>query len=104
MERFQGEQEPIDPVAGHTPNAINRAFQLNQGKNGLFLERNELQQQFMDLLGSYSPEQTVHMCGSGVTACHNLLAMEHAGLPGAKLYPGSWSEWITNQNRPIATK
>ena len=102
-ERFQGKQEPIDPVAGHIPNAINRAFQLNLGKNGLFLERNELQQQFMDLLGSYSPEQTVHMCGSGVTACHNLLAMEHAGLPGSKLYPGSWSEWITNQNRPIAT-
>ena len=103
-ERFQGKQEPIDPVAGHIPNAINRAFQLNLGKNGLFLERNKLQQQFMDLLGPYSPEQTVHMCGSGVTACHNLLAMEHAGLPGSKLYPGSWSEWITNQNRPIATK
>jgi len=104
VERFRGEQEPIDPVAGHIPNAINRAFQLNLNKNGLFLDRNELQQQFMDLLGSHNPEQTVHMCGSGVTACHNLLAMEHAGLTGSKLYPGSWSEWITNQNRPIATK
>jgi len=103
-ERFRGEQEPIDPVAGHIPHAINRAFQLNLRENGLFLDRSELYQQFMDLLGSHSPEQTVHMCGSGVTACHNLLAMEHAGLSGSKLYPGSWSEWITNQNRPIATK
>ena len=103
-ERFRGEQEPIDSVAGHIPNAINRAFQLNLGGNGLFLSHDKLRQQFMDLLGAHSPEQTVHMCGSGVTACHNLLAMEHAGLSGSKLYPGSWSEWITNQNRPIATK
>jgi thiosulfate/3-mercaptopyruvate sulfurtransferase len=102
-ERFRGEQEPVDPVAGHIPKAINRSFQLNLEENGLFLDRNELQQQFTDLLGSYNPEQTVHMCGSGVTACHNLLAMEYAGLPGSKLYPGSWSEWITNRNRPIAT-
>lgn len=102
-ERFRGELEPIDPVAGHIPHAINREFQLNLGRNGLFLSHDELQQQFMDLLGSHSPEQTVHMCGSGVTACHNLLAMEHAGLSGSKLYPGSWSEWITNRNRSITT-
>ena len=89
VERFRGEQEPVDPAAGHIPKEINRAFQLNLGKNGLFLDRNELQRQFMDLLGPYSPEQTVHICGSGVTACHNLLAMEYAGLSGSKLYPGS---------------
>ena len=101
-ERFRGEQEPIDPVAGHIPYAINRPFQLNLDNHGLFLPGNVLRQQFMDLLGTTRPKQTVHMCGSGVTACHNLLAMEHAGLTGSKLYAGSWSEWITNPNRSIA--
>jgi len=101
-ERFSGEQEPIDPIAGHIPYAINRAFQLNLSYSGLFLERKVLQQQLSDLLGSFSPEQTVHMCGSGVTACHNLLAMEYAGLSGSKLYAGSWSEWIRNKNHAIA--
>lgn len=102
-ERFSGKQEPIDPVAGHIPYAINRAFQLNLDKNGCFLSRDELRQQFKKILNTRSPEQTVHMCGSGVTACHNLLAMEHAGLFGSKLYAGSWSEWIKNHNRSIAT-
>jgi len=102
-ERFQGLQEPIDPVAGHIPYADNRAFQLNLDTHGLFLNSKQLRQQFLKLLNTYTPEQTVHMCGSGVTACHNLLAMEYAGLSGSKLYAGSWSEWITNQNRPIAT-
>ncbi len=100
-ERFLAEQEPIDPIAGHIPYAINRAFQLNLGDNGLFLPQTKLRQQFIDLLGTTKPEQTVHMCGSGVTACHNLLAMEHAGLLGSKLYAGSWSEWITDNNRPV---
>ena len=103
-ERFRGEQEPIDPVAGHIPQALNRAFQLNLDNNELFLAADELHKQFIDLLGTIKPQQTVHMCGSGVTACHNLLAMEHAGLSGSKLYAGSWSEWITNSNRSIATK
>jgi len=102
-ERFIGEQEPIDPIAGHVPYAINRAFQLNLNKNGLFLQQDKLQDQFIALIGSYTPKQTVHMCGSGVTACHNLLAMEYAGLSGSKLYAGSWSEWITDQNHPVAT-
>ena len=102
-ERFKGEQEPIDPIAGHIPCAINRAFQLNLNTNGLFLQQDKLRDQFIALIGSYTPEQTVHMCGSGVTACHNLLAMEYAGLSGSKLYAGSWSEWISNQNHPIAT-
>lgn len=103
-ERYRGILEPIDPVAGHIPHAINRAFQLNLNNNGLFLSPEELYQQFSHLLGSTVPEQVVHMCGSGVTACHNLLAMEYAGLSGSKLYPGSWSEWITNRNRAISNK
>jgi len=100
-ERFRGEQEPIDPVAGHIPHAINRAFQLNLSHTGLFLEPDELKQQFSELLGRFTSAQTVHMCGSGVTACHNLLAMEYAGLLGSKLYAGSWSEWITDKNHTI---
>ncbi len=103
-ERFLGEREPIDPVAGHIPHAINRTFQLNLKNNGLFLEPAVIREQFLSLLGLHTPEQAVHMCGSGVTACHNLLAMEYAGLTGSKLYAGSWSEWITNQNRMIATQ
>ncbi len=102
-ERYRGEQEPIDPVAGHIPGAINRPFQLNLASDGLFLPADQLRKQFKQLLGETPPEQTVHTCGSGVTACHNLLAMEHAGLSGSKLYAGSWSEWIRNKNRPVAT-
>ncbi|MDO9267677.1 MAG: sulfurtransferase [Methylobacter sp.] len=101
-ERYRGEQEPIDPVAGHIPYALNRAFQLNLDSNGLFLSAEQLREQFKQLIGSNAPEQVVHYCGSGVTACHNLLAMEHAGLSGSKLYAGSWSEWIRNKNRAVA--
>jgi len=99
-ERFLGKQEPIDPVAGHIPGAINRPFQLNLA-NGLFLSAEQLRKQFTDLVGTCPAEQVVHQCGSGVTACHNLLAMEHAGLTGSKLYAGSWSEWIINKNRAV---
>ncbi len=102
-ERFRGEQEPIDPVGGHIPGALNRPIQLNLASDGLFLPAGQLRRQFQQLLGETPPEQTVHSCGSGVTACHNLLAMEHAGLSGSKLYAGSWSEWIRNKNRPVAT-
>ncbi|HEY8098657.1 MAG TPA: sulfurtransferase [Methylobacter sp.] len=101
-ERYRGEQEPIDPVAGHIPYALNRAFQLNLDSNGLFLSSEQLREQFNRLIGTRAPEQVVHYCGSGVTACHNLLAMEHAGLTGSKLYAGSWSEWIRNKNRAVA--
>ncbi|NOT13955.1 MAG: sulfurtransferase [Methylococcaceae bacterium] len=101
-ERFRGEVEPIDPIAGHIPGAKNRPFQSNLGRDGLFLSIAELGQQFTALLGKTKPEQVVHMCGSGVTACHNLLAMEHAGLKGSKLYAGSWSEWIRDKNRAIS--
>lgn len=101
-ERYRGEQEPIDPVAGHIPYALNRAFQLNLDSNGLFLSAEQLREQFKQLIGTSAPEQVVHYCGSGVTACHNLLAMEHAKLTGSKLYAGSWSEWIRNKNRAVA--
>lgn len=100
-ERYRGEQEPIDPVAGHIPNAVNRAFQLNLDYQGKFLPAGQLNEQFKQMIGAYMPEQVVHMCGSGITACHNLLAMEIAGLSGSKLYAGSWSEWIRNKNRPV---
>lgn len=102
-ERYRGEQEPIDPVAGHIPGALNRAFQLNLDSQGLFLSAGSLRSQFKKLIGSRTPEQAVHYCGSGVTACHNLLAMEHAGLTGSKLYAGSWSEWIRDKNRGVVT-
>lgn len=101
-ERYRGEQEPIDPVAGHIPYALNRAFQRNLNAQGLFLAPEQLRSQFKQLIGNADPEQVVHYCGSGVTACHNVLAMEHAGLSGSKLYAGSWSEWIRNKNRAVA--
>ena len=101
-ERYRGEQEPIDPVAGHIPGALNRAFQCNLDKQGLFLSADAIASQFKQLIGTTPPEQVVHYCGSGVTACHNLLAMEHAGLTGSKLYAGSWSEWISDKNRVVA--
>jgi thiosulfate/3-mercaptopyruvate sulfurtransferase len=102
-ERYRGEAEPIDPVAGHVKGALNRPFQANLTASGEFLPAEQLRRQFQALTGDLPPEQIVHMCGSGVTACHNLLAMEHAGLKGSKLYAGSWSEWIRNKNRPVAT-
>jgi thiosulfate/3-mercaptopyruvate sulfurtransferase len=101
-ERYRGEQEPIDPVAGHIPGALNRALQLNLDTNGLFLSADALREQFNQLLHNTPSEQTVHMCGSGVTACHNLLAMEYAGLTDSKLYAGSWSDWIRDKNRTVA--
>lgn len=101
-ERFAGKQEPIDPVAGHVPKALNRPFQRNLTPDGLFLSADQLKVEFQQLLGTRPAEQVVHMCGSGVTACHNLLGMEIAGLTDSKLYAGSWSEWITDKNRPVA--
>ncbi|TPQ26426.1 sulfurtransferase [Methylomonas koyamae] len=103
-ERFLGKVEPIDPVAGHVPGAINRPLQSNLDRNGLFLAPDQLRQQFTDLISPFPAERVVHMCGSGVTACHNLLAMEIAGLGGSKLYAGSWSDWIRNRNRSVASR
>jgi thiosulfate/3-mercaptopyruvate sulfurtransferase len=102
-ERFRGEHETIDPVAGHIPGAVNRPFLSNLDSNGLFLSPGALSLQFQSIMGDKNPTHVVHMCGSGVTACHNLLAMEVAGLSGSKLYPGSWSEWIRDKNRSVTT-
>ena len=101
--RYRGEVEPIDPIAGHVPNALNRDLTMNLDEQGLFLSAEELKQQFQPIVEQASNQQVVHMCGSGVTACHNMLAMEIAGLSGSKLYLGSWSEWITDPSHPIAT-
>lgn len=101
--RFSGEYEPFDPVAGHVPGAINWPFDENLDTDGTFLPPEALREQYQALLKGVAPHEVIHMCGSGVTACHNVLAMEAAGLPGSKLYPGSWSEWITDPSRPVAT-
>lgn len=101
-ERFQGLAEPIDPVAGHIPGARNRLFKENLSADGRFKSPHELKQAFVDVLGTARPEQVVHQCGSGVSACSNLLAMEIAGLAGSRLYPGSWSEWVADPSRPVA--
>jgi thiosulfate/3-mercaptopyruvate sulfurtransferase len=101
--RFAGEGETIDPVAGHIPNAVNRFFQLNLQQDGSFKPANTLRAEWMALLGSTDVRDSVQQCGSGVTACHNLLALEAAGLHGARLYPGSWSEWCSDRGRPVAT-
>jgi thiosulfate/3-mercaptopyruvate sulfurtransferase len=100
--RFKGEREPIDKVAGHIPGAANRPFDSNVDAHGCFLQDDVLRSQFQELLQGKEPEQVINMCGSGVTACHNILAMDRAGLPGAKLYVGSWSEWIRDSRRPVA--
>lgn len=101
-ERYRGEVEPIDPVAGHVPGALNRPFAQNL-RDGRFRPAAELRGELQPLLHGRAPSEAVLMCGSGVTACHLLLAMEHAGLPGAKVYAGSWSGWIADPSRPVAT-
>jgi thiosulfate/3-mercaptopyruvate sulfurtransferase len=102
-ERYRGENETLDPVAGHIPGAVNRFFRLNLDANGRFKPAAALREEFGTAIGSVPPSEIVHYCGSGVTACHNLLAMEVAGLAGSRLYPGSWSEWIAAPARPVAT-
>jgi thiosulfate/3-mercaptopyruvate sulfurtransferase len=102
-DRFRGQNETIDPVAGHIPGAINRVFRENLDVAGFFKPATELKAGFAAVLGDTPPAQVVHQCGSGITAAHNLLAMELAGFEGAKLYPGSWSEWIADPARPVAT-
>jgi thiosulfate/3-mercaptopyruvate sulfurtransferase len=101
-ERFAGTVEPIDSVAGHIPGAVNHPFSANLEADGRFLPRDELERRWRARLGSETPKNLVAMCGSGVTACHNLLSLELAGLPGGKLYAGSWSEWIRDPRRPVA--
>jgi thiosulfate/3-mercaptopyruvate sulfurtransferase len=101
--RFRGEIEPLDTVAGHIPGALNRPYLDNLDSSGRFKDAAQLRVEFEHLLGGRPPTSVVHMCGSGVTACHNRLAMDLAGLGGSRLYPDSWSGWITDPTRPIAT-
>jgi thiosulfate/3-mercaptopyruvate sulfurtransferase len=101
-ERFAGAQETIDPVAGHVPGAVNRFWKENLESDGRFKPAARLRSEFEPVLAGLAPGQVVHMCGSGVTACHNLFAMELAGLAGSKLYPGSWSEWCADPARAVA--
>jgi thiosulfate/3-mercaptopyruvate sulfurtransferase len=101
-ERYQGHVEPLDPVAGHIPGAINRPFTENLDPEGRFKPAAALAAEWKALTADRDPGSIVHYCGSGVTACHNLLAMDHAGLSGARLYPGSWSEWCSDPGRPVA--
>lgn len=98
--RYAGTEETIDPVAGHIPGAYNRPWMDNVDSEGRFRSRDNLRARF-EAFG-VPPGGIVHMCGSGVTACHNVLAMEHAGLRGSRLYAGSWSEWIRDPHRPVA--
>ncbi|KQZ39997.1 sulfurtransferase [Duganella sp. Root1480D1] len=100
-DRFRGENETIDPVGGHIPGARNRFFKDNLQADGRFKDAATLKQELAPVVGT--PASAVMQCGSGVTACHNLLALEVAGLPGAALYPGSWSEWCADSTRPVAT-
>ena len=103
LPRFRGEVEPIDPVAGHIPGAQCAAFNENLDSSGRFLPVEQLKQRFAEKLGDRSPDELVAYCGSGVTACHNLFALALAGYPLGKLYAGSWSEWINDPQRGVAT-
>lgn len=99
-DRFHGQNETLDPVGGHIPGALNRFFKDNLD-SGKFKSPEMLRQEFTALLGNMQASEVIHQCGSGVTACHNLLAMEFAGLSGSNLYAGSWSEWCADSNRPV---
>jgi len=101
-QRYAGEIEPIDPVAGHIPGAKNRFFQTNLLPDGSFKSPAQLRAEYTALIEGWDPRDVIHHCGSGVTGCHNLLAMAHAGLDGGLLYPGSWSEWCADPTRPVA--
>lgn len=101
-ERYRGAVEPMDPVSGHIPGARNRPYTDNLAPDGTFKPAAIMRSEFEALLGAKSPSIVVHQCGSGVTACHNVLAMALAGLPGSRLYPGSWSEWVADPARPVA--
>ncbi|HCA27798.1 MAG TPA: sulfurtransferase [Betaproteobacteria bacterium] len=102
-ERFTGDYEPLDKIAGHIPGSVNWPFEENLDLGGAYLPAEELRENYLKLLHDVPPEQVIHSCGSGVTACHNVLAMEIAGLSGSQLYAGSWSEWITDPAHPVET-
>jgi len=100
--RYRGDVEPLDRIGGHVPDALNRPFADNLGEDGRFKPAAQLREEFAAVLGDIASGQVVHMCGSGVTACHNLLAMEYAGLHGSRLYAPSWSGWVSDPSRPVA--
>ena len=102
-ERYRGDVEPLDPVAGHIPGAVSRPFTANLDAEGRFRPPSALKDEFAAIVAGRPLDAVVHQCGSGVTACHNLLAMEIAGMTGTQLYPGSWSEWCADPARPVAT-
>ncbi|MRR49494.1 MAG: sulfurtransferase [Rhodocyclaceae bacterium] len=103
-DRFAGENETLDPVGGHIPGAVNRFYFDNLDDAGVYFKpADELREEYTALLAGREPRQVIQQCGSGVTACHNLLAMEAAGLTGSRLYVGSWSEWCSDPSRPVAT-
>jgi thiosulfate/3-mercaptopyruvate sulfurtransferase len=102
-ERYRGEVEPIDPVAGHIPSALNRFYKENLKADLTFKSPDEIRKGLVDLMAGRSATEVVHQCGSGVTACANVFAMEYAGLKGSRLYAGSWSEWVADPSRPMAT-
>jgi thiosulfate/3-mercaptopyruvate sulfurtransferase len=102
-ERYRGELEPMDPVAGHIPGAKSYFFQQNLDARGTFRTPDDLRARLGPFINGVVPEQIVSYCGSGVQACHNLLALEHAGVSGAKLFPGSWSQWVSDRSRPVET-
>lgn len=102
-QRFAGEVEPLDSRAGHIPGALNRPFGANLDSGGCFKPPGDLRDEFERVVGDRDPANVVHTCGSGVTACHNLFAMELAGMGGSRLFPGSWSEWIRDADRPVET-
>ncbi|HEX6383847.1 MAG TPA: sulfurtransferase [Anaerolineae bacterium] len=102
-ERYRGEVEPLDPVAGHIPGAVNYPYEQNWGEGGRYLPPEQIRKQLQEVLGDVPPEQATFYCGSGVSACANLLAMAHAGLRDGRLYVGSWSEWSRDPQREVAT-
>ena len=101
-ERYRGDVEPLDPVAGHIPGALNRPYTRNLSTEGVFRSPRELRSEFDSMLHGRSADDLVHYCGSGVSACHNVLAMAVAGYPLTRIYPGSWSEWISDPRRPVS--
>ena len=101
-DRFRGENETIDPVGGHIPGAVNRFFKDNLLPDGRFKPAAQLRAEWLAVLAGSTPDQVIHQCGSGVSACLNMVAMEIAGLPGSRLYAGSWSEWCADPGRPVA--
>jgi thiosulfate/3-mercaptopyruvate sulfurtransferase len=101
-ERYLGIKDPVDPIAGHIPGAISHPLGKNLDKNGHFKSPEELRHNFIKLIGDTDSSDIISMCGSGITACHNILALEISGVKNVSLFVGSWSEWITDKSRPIA--